>query len=96
MSIVRVSFLLDTSQLGLGEDIAQGIVKGLLAPARLTHKSAIQAARLDGEVPADEKMARIAEGVRGMMLSLMAEANLTIEPMPDDTAVAMELPFERD
>jgi hypothetical protein len=96
MSIIRVSFLLDTDQLGITDDVEAGIDALLLAPARKTHMEALQEAQTNDHLSSEDKTATIALRMRGMMASLMAQANMTVEEMPLGTEVAMELPFERD
>jgi hypothetical protein len=96
MSIVRVSFLLDTNQLGITDDVEAGINNLLLAPARKTHMEALKSARLNDSLSSEDKTATVALRMRGMMGSLMAQANMTVEEMPLGTKVTMELPFERD
>jgi len=93
MSKVRVSFVLDTSSLGLAHDVQEGVAEALMRAARAYHVEAQKVVRGDARLAPEDKTMANAVAVRGMMLALMAEANLTVEPMPEDTRVSTDMAF---
>lgn len=104
MSKFNVSFNVDLSHiapdLGHGSEVTEGevsetITKLLLGSARRQATEELHKVRKDACLDNDVKAIRMAEHLRKIMLTLMAEANLKIEAMPEDTAVQTELPFER-
>lgn len=93
----RITFDIDFEQLGADDlAVATAVVQSqLINAARAYHKNGIQAARLNGDLSEEAKAVKLAEGVRSMMLTLMAQANMAVEALPDDAPISTELPFER-
>jgi hypothetical protein len=96
MTKYRVSFLLDTETMapeadGL-RDIYELVSSQLLNGAMRTHRDALRALRACGTIVDTDEQRR---AIGGMMLALMAQANLSVEEMPADTFVETELPFEK-
>jgi hypothetical protein len=94
----RVSFDLDLAQIAPEaslEDLQEVVTALLLAPARKTHKEALQAQRRDQTLEGVAKTAAMTRHIHGMMLTLMAEVNCRVDPLPNDAPIETELPFER-
>lgn len=96
---VRVSYLLDLQQLAPEAQTveeAQEVVRSMgWAAARLSHKDAVHRYRMDQSIPDPEKHVLMAQHLRGLMFTLMGEANTVVELVDPSTPVSTELPFER-
>lgn len=99
----RVSFSLDLAQIcpeaisddGLNMDAVHKVVtQHLINPARKTHKDALHAFKRDGSLDADLKVIKMTECVRAMMTTLMCQANMAVERLPNDYPISKDLPFE--
>ncbi len=94
----RISFDLDLSDFPDSynvDKVREVITKHLIGAARARHVSALHSIRKDDSLDMDVKAIRMAEGIIGMKLTLMAEANLEIAPLAQDAPVSNVLPFER-
>ncbi|WP_152542543.1 hypothetical protein [Sphingobium sp. Ant17] len=77
-------------------EIAAAVFQDLiLRAARLQMKTQVEATRARPDLDSDVKTIKMAENLRGMMLGIMAEANMTVTELPADTIISTELPFER-
>jgi len=97
MGKFRITFDVDTTAM-LPEATLVGIeefvTRALIRSARARQKQTFDAAKAS-DLPDGDKAAAMAQPMRDMMLTLMAEANLRVETLPDDAYVEMELPFEK-
>lgn len=105
MSKFKVAFNLDLAQIapealmGPGEvslDTVEQVVSAmLLSQARKAAKDRLHAIRKDVAMDSDVKVIQMSEQIRNMMITLMAEANMTVEKLDDSVAISTELPFEK-
>lgn len=100
----RVSFDLDLGAIAPepfegsvnGVDAATEVVSTmLLRNTRLETLVEFRKVQTDPTTSRDEKAERQAMLLRKVMLTLMAEANLAVEKLPDNAVIQTELPFER-
>lgn len=106
MSKFKVAFNLDLSQIapealmGPGEvsldTIQEVVAKMLLSQARKAAKDKLHSVRRDATMDPDVKVIQMADQIRKMMITLMAEANMSVEKISDDTVISTELPFEKN
>lgn len=105
MSKFKVSFNLDLTQIapealmGPG-NVASSVVEDVVTTmfineARKAAKDELHRIRRDQTMDADVKVIKMSEQIRKMMITLMAQANMTVEPIGDDVEISTELPFER-
>jgi hypothetical protein len=105
-SKVKVSFNLDLSQIApevlldasvsLNEGTQEAVTKLLLRGARKTAKDELRKLHRDAVIDADVKVIKTAELMRKIMFTLMAEANMEVEELPESTEIQTQLPFERE
>lgn len=78
-------------------DIAAAIfVEAIINAARRQNKAELHEIKNSTDIKdSDVKTIKMAEKLRGMMLGVMAEANMTVTELPADTIINTELPFER-
>jgi hypothetical protein len=100
----RVSFDLDLGAVAPepfegvvdNDEIAANVVSTmLLKQTRLESLAAFRGLQRETGLSQDEKAERQAVLLKKVMLTLMAEANLSVEKLPDNTEIQTELPFER-
>jgi hypothetical protein len=102
VSKYRVAFNLDLAQIAPSLDAkdpseraaAEVVTTMLINAARLNAKDELQKVRRDPSLESDVKVIRMAEQMRKMMLTLMAEANLEVTHLANDTVISTKLPFE--
>lgn len=94
----RVSFNLKIEGIS-SEDVTENgltaAITRLLESARANEKAKLHGIRTSSNLGQDDKAIAMAGCLRGIMLSLMAQANLSVEPLPDDVHIETQLPFER-
>lgn len=105
MSKFKVAFNLDLAQIapealmGPGEvslETVEEVVSAMfLSQARKAAKDKLHAIRRDSEMDSDVKVIQMSEQIRKMMITLMAEANMSVERLDDSVEISTELPFER-
>lgn len=101
MSKFRVAFNVDLSQIapdaGVSAEAAADAVRALLLKeARANARNELHSIRLDPELDHEVRVIKMAEQMRKLMLTLMAEANLEIDPLSEETPIETELPFEKE
>ena len=105
MSKFKVAFNLDLTQIapealmGSGEvplsTVEDVVTTMFINEARRAAKDKLHDIRKDQMMDSDVKVIKMAEQIRKMMITLMAEANMTVERIADDVEISTELPFER-
>ena len=75
--------------------VKEVITTMLIENARARSKAEFHKIRRDTVMDSEVKTIRMAEQLRSMMLSLMAQANLSVRQIADDVDIQTELPFER-
>lgn len=76
-------------------DVVKDVVsKSLIAGARAQAKRDLHTIRKDSDLDQDVKAIRMAEQLRKIMMTMMAEANLSVEELPSATPISTKLPFE--
>lgn len=74
----------------------QVFVEAIINAARRQNRDELYEVRNSTDIQdSDVKTIKMAEKLRGMMLGVMAEANMTVTELPADTIINTELPFER-
>lgn len=105
MSKFRVAFDVDLTniapELSVGSEDVEATVSNmvsemLLSQARAHAREELHKVRKDTSIDSDVKVLKMGEQLRKIMLTLMAEANLKIQPLPNDVVIHRELPFERE
>ena len=76
------------------EQASEAVRSLILAGARAQAKAKLQEIRIESESDQDVKMVKMAEQLRIMMFTLMAEANLVVSEISPDTEIQTKLPFE--
>lgn len=71
------------------------VTRMFINEARRASKEQLHAIRRDQTMDADVKVIKMSEQIRKMMITLMAQANMTVTRISDDTVISTELPFER-
>lgn len=103
MSKFRIVMDMDFAELapedldGTSADIAvvkDVVSKSLIEGARAQAKRDLHTVRRDRELDQDVKAIRMAEQLRKIMMTMMAEANLSVEELPASTPISTKLPFE--
>lgn len=81
----------------IGAELAEKVVVDfLITAARKQMKTDLYEIRNSTVIQdSDVKTIKMAEKLRGMMLGIMAEANMTVTELPADTIIITEMPFER-
>lgn len=95
----RVSFDLDIEGIkpeDVTENGVRAAMKRLLNSARAHEKTTLHGIRTSSNLSEDEKAIAMAGCLRGIMASLMAQANLSVESLPDDTHIETRQPFESE
>lgn len=77
------------------ETIREVFTAAVINPARSQSKADLHKIRTDADMDMDVKAIRMAEHLRKIMATLMAEANLQVQRLPADHEISTELPFER-
>ena len=105
MSKFKVAFNLDLSQIapealmGPGEvplETVEDVVTTMfINEARRAAKDKLHEIRRDQSMDADVKVIKMSEQIRKMMITLMAQANMSVERISDNVEISTELPFER-
>lgn len=106
MSKFKVSMDLDLTQIApealMGpEPVPLSVVEDvftdmLINEARKASRDSYQKLRRDQDMDPDVKAIKMAEHIRKMMLTLMAQANLSVERLDDSTTILTQLPFEKN
>lgn len=105
MSKFRVAFDLDltdiapeiaTEQQDMKATVEGVVTSMLLSQARTKAREELHQVRKDPSLDNEVRTIKMGEQLRKIMLTLMAEANLNIEPLPAHTTIQRELPFERN
>lgn len=74
----------------------QVFVEAIINAARRQNRDDLYEVRNSTDIKdSDVKTIKMAEKLRGMMLGIMAEANMTVTELPADTIIITEMPFER-
>jgi len=81
----------EPSDLEVVRDSFQSMV---LKSARADAARELHRVRRDQEIDLDVKSIRMAEQIRKIMATLMAEANIKVESIAEDTPIQTRLPFE--
>lgn len=68
--------------------------KTLISGARANAMRELHSVRRDQEMDQDVKAIRMAEQLRKIMSTMMAEVNLHVETLPEATTISTKLPFE--
>ena len=105
MSKFKVSFNLDLSQIapealmGPGEvdlSVVEDVVTRMfINEARRAAKGELHKIRRDTMLDPDVKIIKMSEQIRRMMITLMAQANMSVERIADSVEISTELPFEK-
>lgn len=108
MSKFKVAFNLDLAQIApetlmqLGskdvplKTVSDVVATMLLGQARKSAKDKLHSIRLDSNIDPDVKIIKMSEQIRNMMITLMAESNMSVERLDDSVEIYTELPFERN
>lgn len=106
MSKFQVAFNLDLSQVApealMGpepidlEVVKEAVSAMLLSQARKAARDKLHEIRRDVGMDSDVKIIQMSEQIRKVMITLMAEANMTVTQLRDDVEISTELPFERN
>lgn len=76
------------------EVVREAFTSMLIRGARANAKRELHDIRKDAVMDMDVKAIRMAEQLRKIMSTLMAEANLTVAPLDASTPISTTLPFE--
>jgi hypothetical protein len=105
VSKFKVSFNLDLTQIApemlmgptpVGTDVVEDVVTRMfINEARRAAKDELHRIRRDQAMDADVKVIKMSEQIRKMMITLMAQANMSVEAIGDDVEISTELPFEK-
>lgn len=103
MSKFRIVMDMDFAELA-PEDLAEAagdvnvikdvVTKTLIQGARAQAKRDLHTIRRDASMDDDVRAIRMAEQLRKIMATMMAEANLSVETLPESTPISTKLPFE--
>lgn len=94
----KVTFDLDLSDMDIlstqaaAEECVQTV---LLSAARAQHLQKLQEVRKDTSEDDDVRTIKMAELLKQIKITLIAEANISVEALPDDYPIKTELPFEK-
>jgi hypothetical protein len=95
----RVSFDLNIEGISPDDVTENGVkaaIERLLTSARAHEKTKLHGIRTSSNLSQDEKAVAMADCLRGIMASLMAQANLSVESLLDDTHIETKQPFEHE
>jgi nitrogen regulatory protein PII-like uncharacterized protein len=77
------------------EQVEEAFSTMILNEARQHAKAELHAIRRDAVLDSDVKAIKMAEQLRKIMFSMMAECNMTVTPIAESTPIQTELPFEQ-
>jgi len=75
-------------------EVQEVVTKMLINEARRAAKEELHRIRRDQTMDADVKVIKMSEQIRKMMITLMAQANMTVKQISSNTHISTELPFE--
>ncbi|WP_313392071.1 hypothetical protein [Sphingobium yanoikuyae] len=95
---VKVSFDLNLSDKDVTstDQAAEYVRATLVAAARDHHIKKLHEIRKSSEIPLDDKAVAMAAQLLRIKTTLLAEANMSLEPLAEDHLLSEQLPFERE